>query len=209
MSLARQDAWTQDEDLLLAELVLRHIREGSTQLKAFEEVGRRLSRTSAACGFRWNSYVRKQYQSGIELAKKQRKENKKANGEEIDSILESSRVPLPAAEQIETQAPTSSTGVTIEEVIQYLTKLDEFSKLFNKERDQLTNGYNEVKKGYEALQEENSKLKEQLRAVEEDYHSLLQILERARKLIILEEDQKSTKVKFQMDKNGNLEKVNK
>ena len=74
MTIARQDAWTHDEDLLLAEVVLRHIREGSTQLKAFEEVGKQLSRTSAACGFRWNSFVRKQYKSGIELAKKQRKE---------------------------------------------------------------------------------------------------------------------------------------
>ena len=39
MTSVRQDAWTKDEDLLLAEVVLRHIREGSTQLKAFEEVG--------------------------------------------------------------------------------------------------------------------------------------------------------------------------
>jgi prespore-specific regulator len=77
MSSIRQDAWTPDEDLLLAEDVLRHIREGGTQLLAFEEVGKQLSRTSAACGFRWNSYVRKQYKSGIELAKKQRKEARK------------------------------------------------------------------------------------------------------------------------------------
>lgn len=38
MTITRQDAWTQDEDLLLAEVVLRHIREGGTQLSAFEEV---------------------------------------------------------------------------------------------------------------------------------------------------------------------------
>ena len=77
MTSVRQDAWTKDEDLLLAEVVLRHIREGSTQLKAFEEVGQKLSRTPAACGFRWNSTVRKQYKSGIELAKtKERTEEK-------------------------------------------------------------------------------------------------------------------------------------
>ncbi|MCY8181978.1 RsfA family transcriptional regulator, partial [Bacillus paralicheniformis] len=28
MTITRQDAWTQDEDILLAEVVLRHIREG-------------------------------------------------------------------------------------------------------------------------------------------------------------------------------------
>ena len=54
MATTRQDAWTDDEDLLLAEVVLRHIREGGTQLSAFKEVGRNLSRTPAACGFRWN-----------------------------------------------------------------------------------------------------------------------------------------------------------
>ncbi|MCI3987269.1 RsfA family transcriptional regulator, partial [Bacillus vallismortis] len=40
MTITRQYAWTQDEDLLLAEVVLRHIREVGTQLSAFEEVGR-------------------------------------------------------------------------------------------------------------------------------------------------------------------------
>ncbi len=47
MATTRQDAWTDDEDLLLAEVVLRHIREGGTQLSAFKEVGRHLSRTPA------------------------------------------------------------------------------------------------------------------------------------------------------------------
>ena len=65
----RQDAWTEDDDLLLAEVTLRHIREGSTQLAAFEEVGEKLGRTPAACGFRWNSCVRKNYESAIQIAK--------------------------------------------------------------------------------------------------------------------------------------------
>jgi hypothetical protein len=39
MTSVRQDAWKQDEDLLLAEVVLRYIREGGAQLAAFEEVG--------------------------------------------------------------------------------------------------------------------------------------------------------------------------
>ena len=59
MVKVRQDAWSHEDDLLLAETVLRHIREGSTQLNAFEEVGDHLNRTSAACGFRWNAEVRK------------------------------------------------------------------------------------------------------------------------------------------------------
>ena len=81
MNIVRQKLkqFSHDEDLLLAEIVLRHIREGGTQLQAFEKVGKELTRTAAACGFRWNSYVRKQYKSGIELAKRQRKERKLNN----------------------------------------------------------------------------------------------------------------------------------
>ena len=72
MSAVRQDAWSAEDDLILAEVTLRHIREGSTQLAAFEEVGERIGRTSAACGFRWNSCVRKKYEDAISLAKSQR-----------------------------------------------------------------------------------------------------------------------------------------
>src|SRR3954451_25331698 len=80
MTAVRQDAWSPDDDLILAEVTLRHIREGSTQLSAFEEVGEKIGRTSAACGFRWNSFVRKKYEAAIQIAKTQRQkrnQNKK------------------------------------------------------------------------------------------------------------------------------------
>src|SRR5699024_3577067 len=78
MAKVRQDAWSHEDDLLLAETVLRHIREGSTQLNAFDEVGDKLNRTSAACGFRWNAEIRNKYINAIDLAKRQRKEMKRA-----------------------------------------------------------------------------------------------------------------------------------
>ena len=34
----RQDAWTEENDLLLAETVLRHVREGSTQLTRLKKL---------------------------------------------------------------------------------------------------------------------------------------------------------------------------
>src|SRR5699024_8872314 len=83
MNATRQDAWTDDEDIILAETVLRHIREGKTQLEAFKEVAKRLSRTSAACGFRWNATIRKQYQDAINTAKKERKADEIKNGMKI------------------------------------------------------------------------------------------------------------------------------
>lgn len=59
MYVTRQDAWTEEEDKILAETVLRYIRDGKTQLEAFKMVAEHLSRTSAACGFRWNATLRK------------------------------------------------------------------------------------------------------------------------------------------------------
>ena len=73
MVLSRQDSWTNDKDLLLTSTVLQNIRNGGTQLTAFKEVAKLLNRTPAACGFRWNSYVRKQYQEEIQQAKQNRK----------------------------------------------------------------------------------------------------------------------------------------
>src|SRR5690625_199768 len=70
MGKKRQDSWTSDEDILLAETVLRYIRQGNTQLAAFKEAAHILSRTAAACGFRWNATLRKQYVDSIALAQK-------------------------------------------------------------------------------------------------------------------------------------------
>ncbi|MEH7456803.1 RsfA family transcriptional regulator [Bacillus sp. JJ1127] len=103
MATTRQDAWNDDEDLLLAEVVLRHIREGGTQLSAFKEVGRNLSRTPAACGFRWNSYVRKQYKERIEEAKQIRK-------------VENYEVKQPKVVE------NSSISITLNDVIDFLQK---------------------------------------------------------------------------------------
>ncbi|MGM9957126.1 MAG: RsfA family transcriptional regulator [Peribacillus sp.] len=210
MTIARQDAWTQDEDLLLAEVVLRHIREGSTQLKAFEEVGKQLTRTSAACGFRWNSFVRKQYKSGIELAKKQRKEQAmRDNGFEGEAVEneEVSNEQEVAAEW-KRELP-SSPSTPLQDVISYLTKVDETFKIDREEMERNARHSYNLEQENERLREENELLRDNLRVVEEDYRALMQIMERARKLSVLEDEKLNPKVSFQMDKNGNLERVNK
>lgn len=83
----RQDSWANNEDVLLAEIVLRYIRNGKTQLEAFKEAGAKLSRTAAACGFRWNATLRKQYVEGIEIAKQNRR-NQHSNATKSNEIFE-------------------------------------------------------------------------------------------------------------------------
>jgi prespore-specific regulator len=208
MSSTRQDAWNQDEDLLLAEVVLRHIREGSTQLHAFEEVGKQLSRTSAACGFRWNSYVRKQYKSGIEIAKKQRKELKKqitnleASPEKVDSLPDQSKIEKKKVEL----------DISFQQVMDFLTDLNDQAEDFKfekQEKKKQLDNISDLEKRIYYLAAENEKLSLELKTIENDYRSLIEIMERARKMVVLQEEERQPKVKFQMDKNGNLERIEK
>ncbi|MFY4773761.1 sporulation-specific transcriptional regulator GerR [Metabacillus sp. RGM 3146] len=202
MTTTRQDAWNQDEDLLLAEVVLRHIREGGTQLAAFEEVGRKLSRTAAACGFRWNSYVRKQYKTGIELAKRQRKELRKT----VPSAA-SPEEAIEAAANIQAEKE----NLSLKNVIQFLQQIEGNSSIedYKKVNSELLEKVSKLELLVNKLEQEKKTLQNSLQLVEEDYSALIEIMERARKMVVLQDDERNRKVKFQMDRNGNLERIEK
>lgn len=211
MTTTRQDAWTHDEDLLLAEVVLRHIREGATQLAAFEEVGRKLSRTAAACGFRWNSHVRKQYKTGIEVAKKQRKELRTISSQEEIDEQEPVREKEIVKEESQHSKPSAQSKNAIKDLISFLQQYEEAPSLqeVQDENQQLKNKISDLEQKIAELQHEKQALTNHIQVVEEDYRALIEIMDRARKMVILQEDERSRKVKFQMDKNGNLERVEK
>ena len=188
MSPTRQDAWSQDEDLLLAEVVLRHIREGGTQLQAFEEVGRHLSRTAAACGFRWNSYVRKQYKSGIELAKKQRKELKKHSANPTEAGQSQGAEPVSDFSKEEFTEAAWQLG--FDEVLQYLQNLyqkAEASAAVLSDQEQSQEKIKEFEKKIADLTAENERLEKEFQALQADYRSLIEIMERARKMVVQED----------------------
>lgn len=212
----RQDAWTSEDDLLLAETVLRHIREGSTQLKAFDEVGDKLDRTSAACGFRWNAEVRQNYEEAVQIAKRQRKEMKRALAHQPQSVVaaQPSRTPqlIIDAEFSEELLPTQQTSLSMDDVIAYLrsyqqqtadtTKLSAENQLLQRQNE-------ELKQQNEALEKRLQKLMQQQDAVQEDYQTLVRIMDRARKLVLFDEPEDRMAPIFKMDKNGNLDIVSK
>lgn len=212
MKKNRQDAWTQDEDLLLAEVVLRHIREGSTQLAAFEEVGEKLARTSAACGFRWNSLVRKKYETAVNLAKKQRK---KGNTEQEEVMIQEDQ----DNEVVETQATTVETtnadkavhSISIDDMVAFLQSLKDIQGKQQKLEEQnatLEKQVSNLEKEKNATEHKYNELQREYQLMNEDYKALIGIMERARKMVIMQDELESN-LKFQMDYNGNLEKVNK
>ncbi|WP_113927230.1 RsfA family transcriptional regulator [Bacillus sp. P14.5] len=270
---SRQDAWTEEDDLLLAETVLRHVREGSTQLNAFEEVGDKLNRTSAACGFRWNAVVRHQYEKALSLAKKQRKQRQRILGkdqggkkkllyqppapsyDEIDAMslsmssemssedqeytspLMETLEAMEASEAADTEfaeeavqtnevnppaaAPVFNTPaakrepvqgkmeMSLEKVIMYLQSLAHsnfHSDILKSENQRLKHENAEIRRQNADLQKKIGELEKNTVTMQEDYETMMQIMNRARKLVLFE-DEEGKAPRFKMDRNGNLEKV--
>lgn len=210
MAKVRQDAWSHEDDLLLAETVLRHIREGSTQLNAFEEVGDELNRTSAACGFRWNAEVRNKYIHAIDLAKRQRKERKRAQAKQIrkePSITVPQEVENKSSLIMEPEEPVE---MTLESVIHYLQSFQKdyyASNQVKNKAEKIQYENNELRENVSRLERELSITRKKLATVEEDYKVFIQIMERARKMTVLEDQGSSSSPTFKMDKNGNLEQL--
>jgi len=175
----RQDGWTEEDDQLLAEITLRHIREGSTQTRAFEEAGERLNRTAGACAFRWATVVKHQYQAAVEVAKRQAREVKKKrlqkrqiNTDQISIILE------------------GDTEVDLDAVIRTIKVFKQKERSYRS----LVREYNRLEEENRLLRRENEKLKLEIQEMsrrnlqqEEDYKTLLQIVNRARKMSLLDE----------------------
>lgn len=239
----RQDAWSEEDDLLLAETVLRHVREGSTQLNAFEEVGDKLNRTSAACGFRWNAVVRHTYEKALQLAKKQRKQKMRATGKgqpakkqllysppetnsapQIDEqeAFETDNVELPDVthpaykEEEVYEVPytahrpsMTSPDLTMNQVIAFLesyTVNNEHINAVKLENERLKRENYELTRRNQDLAVKVSQLEQDTVMVQEDYETLMKIMNRARKLVLFEEEERPA-TKFKMDRNGNLEKL--
>lgn len=222
----RQDAWTEENDLLLAETVLRHVREGSTQLNAFEEVGDKLNRTSAACGFRWNAVVRHNYEKALQLAKKQRKQRQRILGKEQGGKKKLLYTPPePSLEEIQavtnmemSQELTNGQGETenaapaklnLNTVIAYLQSLNHsilHAEVLKSENERLEREIAELKKQNKELEEKINNIEENASSMQEDYETLMKIMNKARKLALFEEEERSSTT-FKMDRNGNLEKV--
>lgn len=163
MNTTRQDAWTKDEDLLLAEIVLRYIREGKTQLEAFKEVAKQLSRTSAACGFRWNATIRKQYQHAIEIAKAARKEGNQNNSiHPIEFENSDENDPIDTAILLLKKIKFSTSDqeiITDKKEKEELHQLQEENKYLREQLGRFDNAWDEMGKLWHWVKDQNNKIK--------------------------------------------------
>lgn len=198
----RQDAWLEENDVLLAETVLRHVREGSTQLSAFEEVGDALNRTAAACGFRWNAVVRRDYEDELEEAKKERKQAIRMLGNDFKRRGQQLYTPTQGAQE-ENKISIPLSALSLDTVIAYLVRLhhsgggDIESLRWKQTAKAATETIHQLEKEIQQLKNENETLRT-------DYEQFVQIMNRARKFVALSDDEIRSAPTFTMEPNGNL-----
>ncbi|MNI15648.1 Prespore-specific transcriptional regulator RsfA [compost metagenome] len=215
MSAIRQDAWSDEDDLILAEVTLRHIREGSTQLSAFEEVGEKIGRTAAACGFRWNSFVRKKYEAVIQIAKAQRQKRTHLKKHNAVSISGSAVALHDVTDHIQGRQETfSEETLSIDSVIRFLRQwrhtyqdMSRHIKSLEKELQEKEDELGRLRKDNNKLNKQVNEVETDYRVVNDDYKALIQIMDRARKMAFLVEEEEETRSRFKMDANGNLERI--
>jgi prespore-specific regulator len=208
MATIRQDAWSQDDDLILAEVTMRNIRDGGTQLEAFDEVAARIGRTSAACGFRWNSFVRKQYEAAIQIAKAQRQHRPLRKREEESTSF--TQDGFSESSSIQSMDRVGSIEDTIKLLRAWKQEQAELTRQVKLQERELRD--KEIR--IQTLERENELLRRNVNHVEtdyqtinEDYKALIQIMDRARKMAFLHETDTEDRPRFKMDANGNLERV--
>lgn len=213
MTAVRQDAWSPDDDMILAEVTLRHIREGSTQLAAFEEVGQRIARTSAACGFRWNSCVRKRYDEAINIAKQQRQKRNYLKKQGLPALSSAETVLTDEGETGKNEI-VSAESLSMEAVIRYLRhwkntvqELTRQARTLEKEVKEKDELLAELRQENDRLNKAVSEVQTDYRVVNDDYKALIRIMDRARRLAFLSEETEEEKTRFKMDANGNLERI--
>lgn len=170
----RSDAWTQEDDDRLTSIVLQHIRNGSTQLRAFDESAAELGRTAAACGYRWNGVLRKHKQAEIETAKQERKTfNRSRNAV-------GTRMQMPTA---------MGTSEPMQDVIHFLQTYDEQFQRLKEELAQVQLERNSLLEKIQQLDAPQSRTSHQADApltpeqLAADSRALFAIMERARRLL--------------------------
>lgn len=153
-------SWSAEEDRLLTEDVLAAVRQGQSQLEAFERVGKRIGRTAGACGFRWNAVLRKRQMHAFQKAKRER-----------------------VMKQLQRQR---SSGDSMKAVIRSLRQMDLAYREDQQKLDQLERLRREQERKLRDLKEKHSRLQEEWESfrdfqdeIKDRYASLVKLLEQA------------------------------
>mgnify|MGYP001473424512 CR=1 FL=1 len=173
------ELWTEDDDIKLAECVLRRVREGDSVVDAcreFEDMtnGRR---TAQAAKFHWHTKLRHRYSAAYELAKQEGKKNRELKrrkinqGERYKDIMETVFDSEPNRE------------ILIDDILVLVKKFKEqeeakgnFRDQYEKETNKLRRENEKIAKQLKQTEDELERTKEALVYINNQYNKLLNAL---------------------------------
>lgn len=192
----KQIHWSPDEDLILAETVLKYLREGKPVIAAFEECSSKLKdRTPGACGFRWYNTIFHQYKEAVKLARKQGKKlrkqlnNNKSKVEKVEQPMknniqnnnENSIQEIKEIQNIETNKEVKENNINEnnnkekEEVTKELLSIDDIINNLMVLKN-IENEYKQLKEENQKLKEENQYLKNKVKELENSIQQFNQLV---------------------------------
>ncbi|QNR65247.1 hypothetical protein IAQ67_15135 [Paenibacillus peoriae] len=175
-SRKREPIWSDTEDMILGDIILKHISTGSTQLKGFTEASDRLvSRTSGACSFRWNSFLRKKLKNEIIEARK-KKNSSKSRGHKIGNPQFYTASGIQNTSELSTVYHLEQvlSPEKVKTVIDYVQDLSSIHSLFRDLHASLEEKDLEIS----CLKEENQELLLRNKILEEDWQEFSTLAER-------------------------------
>jgi chromosome segregation ATPase len=201
------EIWTED-DPLLAETILRNVRQGKTVIegcKEFEEMteGRR---TIAASKYRWFTKLVDQYRAGYELAKnvgrevKQKKKRKVNQGERYNQIM---------GEILDKDSSDQEPDVQIEDILLLVKKFKHQKNERNNETKEKDKEINKLNREIKELNSLNEDLKSELADTREllelktkDYNNVMEALKTLKNAGINITIPEPSRPKYNVDNNG-------
>ncbi|WP_211750446.1 hypothetical protein [Paenibacillus sp. Marseille-Q4541] len=173
--MSRSDNWKPHEDKLLIETVLNYMRNGKSQLRAFNDVGESLNRSAAGVGFRWNGELRKHYSAQIQEAKR------------IKNILKSS----PTVNSTDHKASVDDISPNkINEIVDYLNELYSYDLSTLKSINETKESIHLIEDRIEDLRTQISESNNSTEIDNEDIKALTLLFKKANEIITQKENKK-------------------
>lgn len=162
---AKTRNWTEEQDSLLKEVVLEAMRNGTTQLEAFQIVAEQTNRTPGSVGFRWNNTVRKTASKEIEIIKRgqKRNTNQKHNNKDKNKSLNDNTSSHTTKSNQPLIEELAAATLTYQDVINFLLSKqeneNEYKELIDKHKllqdkyETLEKNFNEIKRVFSNIDE--------------------------------------------------------
>jgi chromosome segregation ATPase len=204
------EVWTEDDDVKLAEVVLRRVREGDSVIDAcreFEDItnGRR---TASASKFRWHTRLKDKYSGAYNIAKddgkkvRDYKRRKVNQGERYQDIVENI---------LEKNMNRDITLDDILVVVKHYKKQEEekgdiYDK-YEKDTDKLRRENNKLKKELDKTVDKLTDTKSALLEIDGQYKKLMDALKVLKEAGIAVNVPEPENIKYLVNKDGTVEKM--